>query len=102
MSVQTIKQGQENLLEPGDLIFQCRTLLRNYSRVSLRFVKKQGNKIAHKSARILCELNNFIISVSSILHGDNLVGKFAGLMEILSSKRKKERDTSYLLLDKKK
>ena len=61
MSVQAIKQGQENLLELGDLIFQCRTLLRNNSRVSLRFVKKHGNRVAHKFARIPCELNSFIV-----------------------------------------
>ncbi|XP_074323648.1 uncharacterized protein LOC141660552 [Apium graveolens] len=64
LSVRAIQQEQENLLELGDLISQCRTLLRSNGRMSIRFGKKHANKVAHMFARIPCEINSFTVTQS--------------------------------------
>ncbi|WOH01628.1 hypothetical protein DCAR_0521012 [Daucus carota subsp. sativus] len=61
LSVEAIQNGQENLLELGDLIHQCRNILRHNDRLKLNFVRKQANKVAHSIARIPCELNSSIV-----------------------------------------
>ena len=61
LSVEAIRNGQESLLELGDLIHQCRDFLRHNDRLKLSFVRKQANKVAHSIARIPCELNSSIV-----------------------------------------
>lgn len=88
LSVHVVNQRQHNLLEVGDLLQQCGDLLRCNCNLSLSHVKKQANKIAHSLARFPCELDGFIVFVSSIyIVGDSLVGCFGGLNKLLSIKK---------------
>lgn len=59
LSVQAIKGEHQNLLEVGVLIDYCRTLISSRLNVSLCFVKKQANRVAHLLARLPCTLNSF-------------------------------------------
>ncbi|XP_074348100.1 uncharacterized protein LOC141686901 [Apium graveolens] len=59
LSIQTVQQGQENLFEVGDLVQQCREILRYNQRLSISFVRNIANKVAPNMARVPCELNSF-------------------------------------------
>lgn len=58
-SVQAIKGRDQNQLEAGLLVDQCRDMLKSREWVSLSFVKKQANRVAHLLARLPCTLNSF-------------------------------------------
>lgn len=60
-SVQAIRGQDHNQLEAGLLIDQCRDFLRNREWVSLSFIKKQANRVAHLLARLPYALNGFIV-----------------------------------------
>lgn len=60
LSVQAIRNNMQNLLEEGLLIDQCRSILSSTLGLSLGFIKKHGNKVAHDLARLPCMLNSFI------------------------------------------
>lgn len=63
--INAINKENVNLLEQGDVIEQCRNILRRKVGISVVYVKKRANKMAHRLARIPCELNSFIISSST-------------------------------------
>lgn len=58
--MQAIKGGVLNRLEEGAIIEQCRFLLYRQASISLGFVKKKANKVAHLLARHPCTRNSFI------------------------------------------
>ncbi|XP_074359593.1 uncharacterized protein LOC141699337 [Apium graveolens] len=60
-SVQAIKGQDQNQLETGLLIDQCRELLKSRDWVLLSFIKKQANKVAHLLAKLPFTLNSFIV-----------------------------------------
>lgn len=60
LSVQAVKGSRQNFLEAGVLIEHCRTILGSKTNVSLSFVKKHANRVAHLMARIPCTLNSFV------------------------------------------
>lgn len=64
MAVNAINKDHTNLLEQGNMVQHCRTLMRERGGVSLEFVRKRANKVAHKMARIPCELDSFIVNSS--------------------------------------
>lgn len=49
-----------NLLEQGDVVKHCRSILERKARVMVKYVRKHANKVAHSMARIPCELNSFV------------------------------------------
>ncbi|XP_017224846.1 uncharacterized protein LOC108201070 [Daucus carota subsp. sativus] len=53
------ENSNNNLLEIGNLIQQCKALIRSSSRVLVDFVRKQANRVAHQIAKIPCMLNGF-------------------------------------------
>ncbi|KAL8093812.1 hypothetical protein AgCh_035623 [Apium graveolens] len=59
--VNAVRNGQENLLELGDIVHHCKDMLRDHKRFMVSFVRRQANQVAHKIARIPCELNSFIV-----------------------------------------
>ena len=61
LSIHAVQEGQENLMESGHLMNHCRSILSSNDRLSLKFVRKQANRVAHKLARIPCELNSLIV-----------------------------------------
>lgn len=61
LGIQAVQQGQQNLLEFGDMILLCRDLLHCNNRLVVRFVRNQANEVAHKMARIPCEVNSFLV-----------------------------------------
>ena len=60
LSVKAIQGNIQNQLEAGILVDQCRDILRDRELVSLVFVKKHANRVAHELARLPCTLNSFI------------------------------------------
>lgn len=58
--MQAVKGNVQNHLESGMVIEQCRYLLSTRVGVSLSFVKRQANRVAHLLARLSCALNSFI------------------------------------------
>lgn len=67
LNVRAINKPNLNYLELGSLVQQCKNIIRGRSEVSLVHVRKQANKAAHRSARFPCELNSFVVNLSSIL-----------------------------------
>lgn len=68
LSVNAVNNQQVNLLELGDLLNQCSTILRSNVGLSVGYVRKQANKVAHKIARFPCELNSFVVNPSPPMH----------------------------------
>ncbi|KAL8124564.1 hypothetical protein AgCh_012282 [Apium graveolens] len=64
LGVRALNQGLENLLEIGDLINQGVDMLRSNDRLSVSFVRKQANKVAHSMARVPCQINTSIVLMS--------------------------------------
>lgn len=63
LSVNAIQKAACNYLELGDLIRQCRVILDGRADLSVHFVRKHANKVAHKLARLPCALNgSYVIS----------------------------------------
>lgn len=58
--VQAINKMKHNQLEVGHLIDQCCSILRNKSSVSVVFIRKQANKVAHLLAKLPCTINSFV------------------------------------------
>lgn len=61
LSVNAINQDYENILESGDLVQQCQEMIRASGRISVSYIKKQANKVAHNLAKIPCEIGCFIV-----------------------------------------
>lgn len=64
LGVKAINKPGTNYLELGDLVRQCRSILDHKNGVSVGYIRKRANEVAHKMARIPCELNSFVISPS--------------------------------------
>lgn len=58
--MQAVNGKAHNHLEVGMLVDQCRDILCDRAEVSLGFVKKHANKVAHLLARLLCRLNSIM------------------------------------------
>lgn len=59
ITVQAIKTGARNYLEVGVMLHEARELLSARPDISVSFVKKQANTIAHLLARVPCQANSF-------------------------------------------
>ena len=57
LSVKALQNSQENLLEVGNILSACRSILDSRPEFSVSFVKRQANRVAHVAARIPCSLN---------------------------------------------
>lgn len=55
--IQSIHRADDNLFEVGDILESCRTLLNSSTGLSISFVKRQANKVAHEVAKLPCSLN---------------------------------------------
>lgn len=60
LTVHALRNDTPNYLEVGNFLQECRSLLQSRPDVSVSFVKKQANKVAHLLARVPCEANCFI------------------------------------------
>lgn len=60
ITVHAINKASDNYLEVGALFQECSSFLRERRDISLSFVKKQANKVAHIVASEPCEVNFFI------------------------------------------
>lgn len=56
--VNTILNSSSNLLEVEEVLYSCRSLLAELHGVSVVFVRKIANKVAHQIARIPCKVNS--------------------------------------------
>ena len=64
LTVRAIHTNNLNYLEIGEVIESCKQLLRSFCRVSLVFIRKNANKVAHELARIPCLVNSHNIFTS--------------------------------------
>ncbi|XP_074357577.1 uncharacterized protein LOC141697194 [Apium graveolens] len=69
VSVKAIQNGSENFLEVGHLFEDCRAYFKSRGDLSISFVKRQANKVAHLAARFPClpDCQNIFLSSPSIL-----------------------------------
>ncbi|KAL8124645.1 hypothetical protein AgCh_012338 [Apium graveolens] len=68
VAVNAINGQNKFLLEVGHIIDHCRLLLQSLSGVSVKFVRKQANEVAHGLAKMPCSVNCFIIFTSPPTH----------------------------------
>ena len=59
LTVQAINKHSENLLEVGNVLRECCSLLSTRQDISISFVRKQANNVAHMLARVPYEVNCF-------------------------------------------
>ena len=57
LSVKALQNSQENLLEVGNILSACQSILDSRPEFSVSFVKRQANRVAHVATRIPCSLN---------------------------------------------
>lgn len=57
LTVQAIRKGAEILHEVGHLLQESRSLIQARSDISVSFIRKQANIVAHMLARVPCEVN---------------------------------------------
>lgn len=56
LTIEALHQHSRNLLEVGNLLSECRTLLRVRPGFSVSCVRKQAKKAAHMLAKVPCEV----------------------------------------------
>lgn len=59
LTVQAICKGTDILHEVGHMLQESRSLIQARPDISVSFIKKQANKVAHLLARVPCEVNCF-------------------------------------------
>ncbi|XP_074342433.1 uncharacterized protein LOC141679985 [Apium graveolens] len=64
LSVNALNNNILNWFEVGNMVGQCKEIMRARSGVSIVFGRKQVNKVAHVLAKLPCDLNSFVISLS--------------------------------------
>ena len=64
LSVKDILEEKVNLLEVGDIVEEYKQELQSMTSVSVRFIRKEANRVAHVMARIPCLANSPIIFTS--------------------------------------
>ena len=64
LSVKAILEDKMNLLEVGEVVEECKQELQSLSSVSVRFIRKDANRVAHVIARISCLANSNIVFTS--------------------------------------
>lgn len=55
--VNGVNGNAENLLEVGEVVKQCKILLRELTHTSIHHVRRQANRVAHEIARVPCLAN---------------------------------------------
>lgn len=60
LSINAINKSGQYILEIGDIVEQCRFILRNNAGVSVIFARKRANRLAHALAGLPCTFNNFV------------------------------------------
>lgn len=71
--VHGIKKAMENLLEVGEVLYQCKMLLQELASTSIHFVRRQANRAAHELARLPCLANCHVDFMSPKSVGRDLV-----------------------------
>lgn len=61
LGVKAVTQSYTNYMEMGTLVQQCKDIIMTRGGISVEFVRKQGNKVAHELAKFPCEPNSFIV-----------------------------------------
>lgn len=57
LTVQAINKNSENLLEVGNVLHECSSLLSTQQDISFSFVRKKAKNVAHMLAKVPCEVN---------------------------------------------
>ena len=61
LGVTAVNKDFLNYMELGTLVQQCKDLLRNRGDISVKFIRKQANKVAHELAKISCVSNSYVV-----------------------------------------
>lgn len=64
LTMQAVNGHTSNLLEVGEVIENCKMLLRSLDRTYVCFVRKLANKVAHEIAKIPCLVNHHNVFTS--------------------------------------
>lgn len=90
LTVQGIRSSTENCLEVGEVFESCRLQLQHLTGVSILFIRKQANRVAHEISRIPCLANcQKLFYVSSYLFVGDYFARLAGLMKFFFDSKKK-------------
>ncbi|XP_074324401.1 uncharacterized protein LOC141661315 [Apium graveolens] len=68
LTIRAIQGKRCNLMEIGHVIESCRSMLQHLPLVSINYVRKQANRVAHSLARITCSVNCFTVFSSPPNH----------------------------------
>lgn len=68
LTVNAIRNVNNNMLEVGHVIDQCKTFLGVLPEVSVKHICKQANKVAHGLARLPCLVNRCNVLTSPPTH----------------------------------
>lgn len=60
LSVDAVNRMHQNRMELGDIIEHCRSILGSKDGVSVVFIWKHANSVAHLLARLPCTFNSFV------------------------------------------
>lgn len=60
LTEKAINRPTLNLLEVGDIVRDCCTILQTMNRTTVSFIRKQANKAAHRLTRFPCIANNHV------------------------------------------
>ncbi|XP_074368461.1 uncharacterized protein LOC141708634 [Apium graveolens] len=82
LTVRAVLGKQEYALEIGHVIEHCKLLLQLLPEVSVSFVRKQANKLAHSLARIPCSIYCYNVFTSLPTHLlETIANDFFSLMK---------------------
>ena len=68
VAVNAINGQNKFLLEVGHIIDHCRLMLQSLPNVSVKYIRKQANEVAHGLAKMPCSINCFVIFTSPPTH----------------------------------
>ncbi|XP_074327369.1 uncharacterized protein LOC141665289 [Apium graveolens] len=64
ITVNAIQKICTNYLEVGEIVEECKQILSSLNRVSVVFIRKNANRVAHEVARIPCLVNSYNVFTS--------------------------------------
>ena len=68
LTIKTLEVNYHNYLEVGNYIENCRLKLQDRGDISIKYVRKNANRVAHLMARIPCLVNCYNVMLSPPPH----------------------------------
>lgn len=61
LAVRAMNKEYLNYMELGTIVKQCKEMIASKGNISIHYIKRQANKVAHELAKIPCEPNSFVV-----------------------------------------